>query len=70
MIDFSCILLSHIFVVMELACLASEKAELLNLCESAMDLQPSDFVLAAEQQGLKQVVAVYINSFLIICLLC
>ena len=49
-------------MVVELACLASEKAELLNPCKSVMDLQPSDFVLAQEQQGLIQVVSVYINS--------
>ena len=48
-------------MVVELVHLASDKVELLNLIKSAMDLQPSDFVLAQEQQGLIQVV-VYINS--------
>ena len=53
------------FVVVELARLASDKVEL-RIRESAeMDLQPSDFVLAPEQQGPIQVV-VFVNSLLVI----
>ena len=52
------------FVVVELARLASDKV-VLRIRESAMDLQPSDFVLAPEQQGPIQVV-VFVNSLLVI----
>ena len=53
------------FVVVELAHLVSDKLEL-RIRESAeMDLQPSDFVLAPEQQGPIQVV-VFVNSLLVI----